>query len=119
MLTADQIETARERIEALVDTSPSGRKRIDIQEDEKLTQDPEFWNDAKEAEKVMRRMQNEAWVEEFEAAETAVEDLQVLFEFFKEGESTEEEVNGQYEDLIEKIERRPGSSRYCPTRPTA
>ena len=105
MLTADQIQNSRDRVEALKGYLAIDRKRIDILEDEKLTQDPEFWNDAKEAEKVMRRMRGKkAWVEQYEAAETAVEDLQVLYEFFKEGESTEEEVEAQNADLIQKIE---------------
>ena len=65
MLTADQIQNSRDRVEALKGYLAIDRKRIDIQEDEKLTQDPEFWNDAKEAEKVMRRMRGKkAWVEQ-------------------------------------------------------
>ena len=96
MLTADQIQNSRDRVEALKGYLAIERKRIDILEDEKLTQDPEFWTNAKEAEKVMRRMRGKkAWIEQYESAETAVEDLQVLFEFFKEGESTEEEVQAQ------------------------
>ncbi len=105
MLTADQIQTSRNRVEALRGYLSIEQKRIDVLEDEKLTQDPEFWNDAKEAEKVMRRMRTKkAWLEEFEAAETAVEDVQILFEFFKEGESTEEEVMAQNALLVARIE---------------
>ena len=105
MLTADQIQTSRNRVEALRGYLSIEQKRIDVLEDEKLTQDPEFWNDAKEAEKVMRRMRTKkAWLEEFEAAETAVEDVQILFEFFKEGESTEEEVMAQNALLAARIE---------------
>ena len=105
MITADQIQNSRDRVEALKGYLAIDHKRIDIQEDEKLTQDPEFWNDAKEAEKVMRRMRGKkAWIEQYETAETAVEDLQVLYDFFKEGESTEEEVQAQYADLIAVIE---------------
>ena len=105
MVNADQIQSARERVLSLKGYLAIDQKRIDILEDEKLSQDPEFWNDAKEAEKVMRRMRGKkAWVEEYERADTAIEDLQVLFEFFKEGESTEEEVMGQYDSLIACIE---------------
>ena len=105
MLTADQIQTSRNRVEALRGYLSIEQKRIDVLEDEKLTQDPEFWNDAKEAEKVMRRMRTKkAWLEEFEAADTAVEDVQILFEFFKEGESTEEEVMAQNALLVARIE---------------
>ena len=105
MLTADQIQSARVRVNALMGYLAIEQKRIDILEDEKLSQDPEFWNDAKEAEKVMRRIRGKkVWVGEFERAETAIEDLQVLIEFHKEGESTEEEVMAQYGDLISCIE---------------
>lgn len=102
MVNADQIQSARDRVLALKGYLAIDQKRIDIQEDEKLSQDPEFWNDAKEAEKVMRRMRGrKAWVDEYERAETAIEDLQVLYEFFKEGESTEDEVMGQFNSLIQ------------------
>jgi len=105
MLTADQIQSARVRVNALMGYLAIEQKRIDILEDEKLSQDPEVWNDAKEAEKVMRRIRGKkVWVGEFERAESAIEDLQVLFEFYKEGESTEEEVMAQYGDLIQCIE---------------
>jgi len=33
-------------------------KLLQIKEDEKLTQDPDFWNDAKKAEQVMRQILN-------------------------------------------------------------
>jgi ABC-type Zn uptake system ZnuABC Zn-binding protein ZnuA len=33
-------------------------KLLQIKEDEKLTQDPDFWNDAKKAEQVMRQIRN-------------------------------------------------------------
>jgi peptide chain release factor 2 len=105
MVNADQIQSARERVLSLKGYLAIDQKRIDILEDEKMSQDPEFWNDAKEAEKVMRRIRGKkAWVEEYNRADTAIEDLQVLFEFFKEGESTEEEVMAQYNGLIECIE---------------
>jgi len=104
-VNADQIQSARERVLSLKGYLAIDQKRIDILEDEKMSQDPEFWNDAKEAEKVMRRIRGKkAWVEEYNRADTAIEDLQVLFEFFKEGESTEEEVMAQYNGLIECIE---------------
>ncbi len=47
------------------------------------------------------------WVTDFNSAKTLVEDLEILYEFSKEGESTNEEVEGQFTkalDLIEDIE---------------
>ena len=37
-----------------------------------------------------------SWIEGYEQVTSAVGDLQVLFDFAKEGEATEEEVDAQY-----------------------
>jgi peptide chain release factor 2 len=47
------------------------------------------------------------WLSQYEKVESAVEDLDVLYEFFKEGEGTEAEVDQKYDaavDLIEDVE---------------
>ena len=47
---------------------------------------------------------NEYWVDLFATVETAVEDFAVLFEFWKEGEGTEDEVKVAYDKAIAQIE---------------
>lgn len=50
-----------------------------------------------------------SWIEGYEQVTAAVEDLQVLFDFAKEGEATEEEVDEQYQEtvrIVEDIEMR-------------
>lgn len=50
-----------------------------------------------------------SWIEGYEQVTAAVEDLQVLFDFAKEGEATEEEVDEQYKEtvrIVEDIEMR-------------
>lgn len=47
------------------------------------------------------------WVEDFETAKTLVEDLEVIYEFHKDGEATAADVEGRYEKastLIENLE---------------
>lgn len=49
------------------------------------------------------------WVKDFNDVKSLIDDLEVLYEFYKEGESTEEDVNNQYTTtttLIEDIEFR-------------
>ena len=49
------------------------------------------------------------WIEGYEKVTSAVGDLQVLFDFAKEGEATEEEVDAQYAEtlgILEDIEMR-------------
>ena len=83
-------------------------KKLQIQEDEKLTQDPSFWDDPKKAESIMRQIRTrKMWVEAHGACLSAVEDLLVLFDFFKEGAATEEELQEQFvlaEKRIEELE---------------
>lgn len=50
-----------------------------------------------------------SWIEGYEQVTSAVGDLQVLFDFAKEGEATEEEVDAQYQEtmrVLEDIEMR-------------
>ena len=44
------------------------------------------------------------WTENYSSVSSEIEDLQVLFDFNKEGEATEEEVDSQYNSCIKKIE---------------
>lgn len=80
-------------------------KLLQIAEDEKLTQDPNFWNDAKKAEAVMRQIRNKKlWTDAYQNCASAVDDLTVLYEFYKEGAATEEELDAQYQLANQKIE---------------
>ena len=49
------------------------------------------------------------WVEDYNTAKTLTEDLEVIYEFYKEGESTAEDVEKRYDkafNLLEDIEFR-------------
>jgi peptide chain release factor 2 len=64
-----------------------------------------FWDDPKNAETIMKDIQsNKIWTDQYEAAENAVAEFEVLFDFFKEGEGTEEEVKAEYKKATEAVE---------------
>ena len=66
---------------------------------------PNFWDDPKRAEGIMKELKSHKnWLGQYEKVATAVEDLEVLYEFLKEGEGTEEEVDNRYGQTIETIE---------------
>ncbi len=44
------------------------------------------------------------WTKKFETVKSGFEDLEVLFEFFNEGEASEEELDRQYEKAVKLIE---------------
>lgn len=81
---------------------------IEIQNEEEQTFDPNFWNDSKAAEAVMQSLRSKKkWVEDYNNAKVLVEDLEVIYEFYKEGESTAEDVENRFEKaqtLIEDLE---------------
>jgi peptide chain release factor 2 len=78
---------------------------IQIEEEEQLTQDPEFWNDPKQAEEQLRKIARlKSWVDGYTRVKTAVEDLHVLVEFLEAGESTEEEVEAQFAEALSLTE---------------
>jgi len=67
--------------------------------------DPEFWSDPKTAQELMKSLKaDERWVENFSELKTSMEDLEVLFEFWKEEEATEEEVTKKYEKTLKVLE---------------
>ena len=105
MLNLDQIEALQKRVDALKGYLQIEEKRMEVQEDEKQTHDPEFWNDSKNAEQVMKRIRSKkAWVTKFDECNTSVEDLSVLYEFMKAGEESPEEVDSAYKKVLQNIE---------------
>jgi len=70
------------------------------------TQDPDFWNNPKESEVLMKEVRNlKNWIEEYNKLKSEVEDLTVLNDFAKEGEVSEAEVDSQYSIFVEKLEK--------------
>jgi peptide chain release factor 2 len=81
------------------------QKLNQIHQLEEKSEDPEFWNDPKEAEKILKEIRDlKKWTESFTESESALEDLKVLYEFFEAEEATAEDVMGQHQKLIGHLE---------------
>ena len=66
---------------------------------------PNFWDDAKQAEKLMREIRNlKKWVDTFENICQKQEDLTVLLEFQRAGEITVAEVEDHYNQTLIQLE---------------
>ncbi|APD07998.1 peptide chain release factor [Flavobacteriaceae bacterium UJ101] len=105
MITQDQIKTLNDRIQKLNTYLRIDQKKIEIENEEEKTNVPEFWNDQKEAQKVMKHLRNlKRWVEDYTEIATSFDDLTVLIDFVKEGEATEEEVEKTYHSIITQLE---------------
>ena len=81
-----------------------------IEEEEAKTRLPGFWDDPKEAESKLKNIAGlKTWTISYQNVSTHIDDLQVLMDFYEEGEATEEEIEKQYEDtlnIVEEIELR-------------
>ena len=105
MITLDQINGLRGRVKDLKGYLAIEAKLMEIAEEEKHTQDPEFWNNPKKAESVMRRIRTlKTWTESYASCESAVEDAAVLLEFAKAGEAEESEVDDAFKAATESVD---------------
>mgnify|MGYP006266051679 CR=1 FL=1 len=78
---------------------------IQIEEKTQTTLDPDFWNDPKAAERVMKELKShKKWVDTFRNVASRVEDLEVLEEFRQAGETSEEEVEEAYQQALAALE---------------
>jgi peptide chain release factor 2 len=76
-----------------------------IQELDEKTQAPDFWDDAKKAQLVLKNLKGvKKWVDDFKIVQSALEDLQILMDFYDLGESTENEVEEATLNFINLLE---------------
>jgi len=80
-------------------------KRIKVANEEEKTFAPDFWDKPQEAQKLMQAINAEKqWIKSFDEAKQYVEDLSVLFEFYEEGDVSEEEVQKKHDEALNLIE---------------
>ncbi len=108
MINQDQLKDSRKRIDAISVYLKIDEKRIQLQEAELKTQDPDFWNDSKAAEVQMKAIRGlKFWIDSYETLNTMFGDVEILYEFAKEGEGEEDEVDtlfAQLKDNLEELE---------------
>src|SRR5690606_522157 len=80
-------------------------RQIQLEEKQQATYDPTFWDDSDRAEQVMKEIKSlKFWVEMYAKVKNTYEDLEVLYEFYTEGEVTEEEISERYQQALEVFE---------------
>lgn len=117
MISTEQIKELHERVELLGKCVDVEGKRTQVAQRQEKAAAPDFWNDAKAAEAFLKETAGlKFWVDGYDTALGAVEDLDVLYEFAKEAagaksaeedavETEEEKELGQaYADAVKQIE---------------
>ena len=85
MITHEQLKNITERIGKLKGYLEIDKKLIEINNEEEKTVDPDFWNNPKEAEVLMKSLRfKKKWVSDYNSVISMNEDLTVLYDFYKE-----------------------------------
>ncbi len=104
-MTSEQLKDLKGRVEALRGYLDYDVKVKEVEEEESITAQPDFWNDPKEAEKILLGIKaKKMWTDQFEEVQEALEEVETLQEFLAEGEGTAEDVNSAYETALQRVE---------------
>ncbi|MBP5335239.1 MAG: peptide chain release factor 2 [Bacteroidales bacterium] len=103
MVILEQIKDLRSRLDTLFSCLGIAGKEEQASDLERRTQAADFWDDPKAAEGVLKQISSlKLWINAFNAAKSAVEDLEVLAELDPEGEDIDKQflvAQSEVEDL--------------------
>ncbi|MCE7991438.1 MAG: peptide chain release factor 2 [Roseivirga sp.] len=104
-MTSDQLKDLKARVSALRGYLDYDIKKREVEEEEAVTVQPDFWNDPKEAEKFLKAIRTKkVWTDSFEKVNTALEDVETLQEFREMGEVDDEEVETEFQKALTILE---------------
>ena len=110
MITNEQFAELTRRSKKLKTYLEIDKKQILIQNEEEKVANPSFWNDPKGAEIIMKNLRSlKKWVQDYHTIATQIEELEILLEYYKEGEATEKEIDDLHNKvvlLLEEVEFR-------------
>lgn len=70
-----------------------------------MTLDPDFWKDPKRAEGIIKQIKgHKNWVSNYKKTKAEIDELEVLYEFYREDEATEEELDAQYDKTLAAVD---------------
>ncbi|HEU4551857.1 MAG TPA: peptide chain release factor 2 [Chitinophaga sp.] len=104
-MTAEQLKAMRDRLHVLGGFLNVPDRIAKIENDKQLTLAPGFWDDNARATSILKEIKvNKFWVDLYAQVQTAIEDSAVLYDFQKEGEATEEEVQAAYQKALAELD---------------
>ncbi|AYA35599.1 peptide chain release factor 2 [Hymenobacter oligotrophus] len=105
-MTTEQVKDLKGRVEALRRYLDYDNRKAEVNRLEELSQSAGFWDDSKKAEATLKELKGiKVWTDDFETAQKAVDDADVLFDFYKEGEATEPEMRAEFERAVQAVEQ--------------
>ncbi|HET6226758.1 MAG TPA: peptide chain release factor 2 [Bacteroidia bacterium] len=104
-MTTDQLKDLRERTDALRGHLDIDRKLKEIAEEEEKALAPNFWDNPKKAEELLKQTKiKKNWTSSYTTLKGSMDDLALMVDFYKEGEATEDDVEQQYQSTLALLE---------------
>ena len=105
MITQEQLKDIQQRRDALSRYLDIDSKKIQVEEEELRTHVPDFWEHPKEAQAQMKKIKDlQGWINGYAEVAKAAEELELAFDFIKEGLVEESELDALYADALSKTE---------------
>jgi peptide chain release factor 2 len=80
-------------------------RKAQIETAEEQTRASHFWDDSKKAEVILKEIKSiKVWTDDYEAVANSVADTEVLFDFYREGEATEQEMQREFDTAQKAVE---------------
>lgn len=104
-MTQEQLKEMRERVQHLYKFLRVAERQQKIENDRQLSLSEGFWNDNVRATGILKEIKiNKYWLDLYQSANDTVEDFAILFDFWKEGEASEEEVVSAHQLAIKTLD---------------
>ncbi|NJO87336.1 MAG: peptide chain release factor 2 [Lewinella sp.] len=96
-MTTDQLKDLQARLGLLKQYLDVAQRQRQIQDLEQQSLDPQFWDEPKRAQALLKELKtHKNWVGQYQSVAERVDDLEVIYEFSREGEASDEEVAQRY-----------------------
>ena len=106
MVSNEQINDLKARVAKLSTSIDIEQRRIDLQNEQERTEEPNFWDNPDEARKQLKKVADiKSVIEEWEAAVRMADDLDLVPDFVAEGVLSETEAEQQYQEAVERVEK--------------
>ncbi|WMJ72829.1 peptide chain release factor 2 [Cytophagaceae bacterium ABcell3] len=104
-MTTEDFKDLKARVNALRRYLDYDRKIANVKEEEEKSASPGFWDDPKEAEKIMKGIKIlKFWTDAFDKVQTLYEDFETLYEFHEAGEVSAEDIDQEYKKVLKAVE---------------
>ncbi len=105
MITAEQLKNILARTEKLRDCLNIEAKKTEYEEERLRTQAPDFWDEPARAREQMKKVgEIEKWLDAWRKADIAAQELQLAFDFCKDGLVSEQELDNDYSLALKAVE---------------